>query len=446
MKIFLPFPARLFIIWLERGMDMKTKNLSIKIIIALVLGIAAGSICNMYAQQAFVMNIDKYVFNVIGQIFLNLIFMLVVPVVFVSIVLGVVGVGDPKLLGGIGLKTMTFFLTTTAIAITIGLALALLLKPGEGHSDLLKSDDVSSYKQTLKQQDKAKDSPANQTFDQTLISLFPKNPIQSMTEGNMLQVITFAIFVGVGLIMVGSKAEIVHRFFEQTNEVLMYIITMIMGLFAPIGTFGLVAHAFTGAGFGAIKQLGMYFFIVLLALAIHFFVVYGAAIKFLGKSSPLEFFKGFFPAITIGFSGSSSNAALPVSMECTKRMGVRSEIASFVQPLGATVNMDGTAIMQGVATIFIAQVSGADLSFGQLVTVVVVAVIASIGTAGVPGVGLIMLAMVLTAVDLDPAAIGIILGIDRLLDMTRTSVNITGDAACALIVSNAEDRKDAKRA
>jgi Na+/H+-dicarboxylate symporter len=422
-------------------MKMKTKNLSIKIVIALVLGITVGSICNIYAQSNFVTSIDKYVFNVVGQIFLNLIFMLVVPVVFVSIVLGVVGVGDPKLLGGIGAKTLAFFLSTTAIAICIGIALALIFKPGAGHSDLLNSEDVTKYQQTLNKQNESQDSAAKQTFDQTLINLFPKNPLQAMSEGNMLQIITFAIFIGIGIIMVGSKAQVVHRFFEQFNEVLMYVITMIMNLFAPIGTFGLVAHAFTGAGFGAIKQLGLYFVIVLAALLIHFFVVYGAAVRVLGKHSPLAFFKGFLPAITLGFSSSSSNAALPVSMNCTKKMGVRPEIASFVQPLGATINMDGTAIMQGVATIFIAQISGAQLSVLQLITVVVVAVVASIGTAGVPGVGLIMLAMVLNAVDLNPAAIGIILGIDRLLDMTRTSVNITGDAACALIISKNEDKK-----
>lgn len=420
---------------------MKTKNLSLKIVIALILGIAIGSIFNMFAQSSFVINVDKYVFNVIGQIFLNLIFMLVVPVVFVSIVLGVVGVGDPKLLGGIGLKTISFFLTTTAIAIIIGITLALVLQPGEGKSDLLKSEDVSSYQKTLDKEDNSQSSAANQSFDQTLINLFPKNPLQAMSEENMLQIITFAIFIGIGLIMVGSKAEGVYRLFEQTNEVLMYIVTMIMSVFAPIGTFGLVAHAFTGAGFGAIQQLGMYFFIVLLALFIHFFVIYGSAVKFIAKSSPLKFFKDFLPAITLGFSASSSTATLPVSLKCTKNMGVRSEVASFVQPLGATINMDGTAIMQGVATIFIAQISGVELSFMQIITVVVIAVVASIGTAGVPGVGLIMLAMVLNAVGLNPAAIGIILGIDRLLDMTRTSVNITGDAACALIISKAEDKK-----
>ncbi|EGQ3599212.1 dicarboxylate/amino acid:cation symporter [Staphylococcus pseudintermedius] len=420
---------------------MKFKGLTVKIIIALILGIALGSIFNFYVESKFVGFIDQYVFNVIGQIFLNLIFMLVVPVVFVSIVLGVIGVGDPKLLGGIGLKTLVFFLSTTAIAITLAMCLALIVKPGTGHSDLLKSEEVTTYQKKLDDQKATGASPINQTFDQTLINFFPKNAIQSMTTGNMLQIITFAIFVGIGIMMVGERGRIVHQFFEQFNEVLMYIISMVMNVFAPIGTFGLVAHAFTGAGFGAIRQLGLYFIVVLAALFIHFFVVYGGAVKFLAGRSPIEFFKGFFPAITVGFGGSSSNAALPVSMECTKKMGVKPEIASFVQPLGATINMDGTAIMQGVATIFIAQLSGADLTVLQLITVVAVAVIASVGTAGVPGVGLIMLAMVLTAVDLNPAAIGIILGIDRLLDMTRTAVNITGDAACALILSEREGRK-----
>ncbi|EGQ3328064.1 dicarboxylate/amino acid:cation symporter [Staphylococcus pseudintermedius] len=420
---------------------MKFKGLTVKIIIALILGIALGSIFNFYVESKFVGFIDQYVFNVIGQIFLNLIFMLVVPVVFVSIVLGVIGVGDPKLLGGIGLKTLVFFLSTTAIAITLAMCLALIVKPGAGHSDLLKSEEVTTYQKELDDQKATGASPINQTFDQTLINFFPKNAIQSMTTGNMLQIITFAIFVGIGIMMVGERGRIVHQFFEQFNEVLMYIISMVMNVFAPIGTFGLVAHAFTGAGFGAIRQLGLYFIVVLAALFIHFFVVYGGAVKFLAGRSPIEFFKGFFPAITVGFGGSSSNAALPVSMECTKKMGVKPEIASFVQPLGATINMDGTAIMQGVATIFIAQLSGADLTVLQLITVVAVAVIASVGTAGVPGVGLIMLAMVLTAVDLNPAAIGIILGIDRLLDMTRTAVNITGDAACALILSEREGRK-----
>ncbi len=300
---------------------MKFKGLTVKIIVALVLGITIGSIFNFYEGAKFVSFTDQYIFNVIGQVFLNLIFMLVVPVVFVSIVLGVIGVGDPKLLGGIGLKTLAFFLTTTALAITLAMCLALIVRPGAGHSDLLKSKEVTAYQKKLEGQKSAADSPVNQTFDQTVINFFPKNPLEAMSGGNMLQIITFAIFIGIGIMMVGEKGRIVHQFFEQFNNVLMYIITMIMNVFAPIGTFGLVAHAFTGAGFGAIKQLGLYFIVVLGALVIHFFVVYGGAVKFLAKRSPIAFFKGFFPAITVGFGGSSSNAALPVSMECTKKNG-----------------------------------------------------------------------------------------------------------------------------
>ncbi len=329
------------------------------------------------------------------------------------------------------------------------MCLALVFKPGTGKADLLNSDDVKKYVLEQKQKEKAAEAEGtsvHQTFDQTLINLIPKNPVLAMSETNMLQVITFAIFIGIGMIALGEKVSAVKLLFEQTNDILMFIVTAIMQYFAPIGTFGLVATAFTNAGFGAIKQLGMYFFVVLLALFLHMILVYGGAIKFLARRSPIWFFKGFAPAMTVGFSSSSSNATLPISLECAQdNLGVRKEISSFVQPLGATINMDGTAIMQGVATIFIAQISGVDLTIMQMVTVVAIAVIASIGTAGVPGVGLVMLAMVLTSVGLNPAAIGIILGIDRLLDMTRTAVNISGDAACAVVINAREKQKLAKK-
>ncbi|RAI79441.1 dicarboxylate/amino acid:cation symporter [Macrococcoides goetzii] len=429
---------------------MKIKgNMTVRIIIALIAGIAIGSFFNLYQDASWVKWINQYVFNVIGQIFLNLIFMLVVPVVFVSIVLGVLGVGDPKHLGSIGLKTISFFLVTTALAITLAMSLALVFKPGEGKSDLLNSDEVKTYAEEQKKkaaEAEAEGSPANQTFDQTLINLIPKNPVLAMSETNMLQVITFAIFIGIGMIALREKVSAVKLLFEQTNEILMFIVTAIMQYFAPLGTFGLVATAFTNAGFGAIKQLAMYFFVVLLGLFLHMILVYGGAVSFLARRNPIWFFKGFAPAMTVGFSSSSSNATLPISLECAQdNLEVRKEISSFVQPLGATINMDGTAIMQGVATIFISQISGVDLTLGQMVTVVVIAVVASIGTAGVPGAGLVMLAMVLTSVGLNPAAIGIILGIDRLLDMTRTAVNISGDAACAVVISEQEKRYLAKK-
>lgn len=424
---------------------MKIGNkLTLYIVIALIAGIAIGSIFNTMADQAWVMWIDQYIFNVLGQIFLNLIFMVVVPVVFISIVLGVVSVGDPKTLGVLGIKTMAFYLVTTAIAISLAIGVALILQPGEGQADLLQTDEVSEYRETELEGGDTQ-MAMETTFDQTLINIIPDNIFMAMADQNMLQIIAFAIFIGVGLIAVKEKASGIVTLFEQANEVIMWIVLAIMKYFAALGAFGLVATAFTQAGFGAIQQLGMYFICVLLALFIHFAIVYGSAVQFLAKKSFVWFIKGFAPAMSVAFSTSSSSAVLPVSLETAQnKLGVRKSISSFVQPLGATVNMDGTAIMQGVATVFIAQLSGIDLTVGQMVTVVIIATIASIGTAGVPGVGLVMLAMVLTAVGLDPAAIGIILGIDRLLDMTRTVVNITGDATIALVLDHHADVKEGK--
>jgi Na+/H+-dicarboxylate symporter len=259
----------------------------------------------------------------------------------------------------------------------------------------------------------------------------------------MLQIIAFAIFIGIAMIAAKDKSARLTALFEEANDVVMWIVMAIMKYFAAIGAFGLVATAFVQAGFGAIQQLGMYFVCVLLALFIHLAIVYGSAVQFLAKKSFVWFIKNFAPAMGVAFSTSSSSAVLPISLETAQEnLKIRKSVSSFVQPLGATINMDGTAIMQGVATVFIAQLSGIDLTLMQMVTVVIIAVVASIGTAGVPGVGLVMLAMVLTAVGLDPAAIGIIIGIDRLLDMTRTMVNITGDAAIALVINEQQTRRE----
>ena len=339
---------------------------------------------------------------------------------------------------------MIFYLATTAIAISLAIGIALVLQPGEGQADLLNTEEVSEYRSTELEGGDT-ELAMETTFDQTLINIIPDNLFMAMAEQNMLQIIAFAIFIGVGLIAVKEKASGIIKLFEQANEVIMWIVLAIMKYFAALGAFGLVATAFTQAGFGAIQQLGMYFICVLLALFIHFAVVYGSVVQFLGKHSFVWFIKQFMPAMTVAFSTSSSSAVLPVSLETAQnKLGIRKSISSFVQPLGATVNMDGTAIMQGVATVFIAQLSGIDLTIGQMATVVIIATIASIGTAGVPGVGLVMLAMVLTAVGLDPAAIGIIIGIDRLLDMTRTSVNITGDATIALVIDHQQNVKEGK--
>lgn len=404
---------------------MVSLRLATKIIIGLIVGAVVGLVLNLVSPDVFKV-LDTYLFTPLGQIFLNLINMLVVPIVFFSITLGVAGLGDPKKLGRIGFKTISFFLVTTAIAIIIGLFLATIIQPG--HVGNFNTEGVSF---------EAEKAPST---GETLLNIIPSNPIQAFAEGNMLQIIAFSIFVGFGIAMLGKKAEALLTVVEQGNNLMMYLVNIVMK-FAPYGTFGLIATAVGSQGLSAIKAMGLYMIVVVLALLIHSIVTYGSAVFFLAKYNPFIFFKKFSPAMSVAFSTSSSNATLPVSMDTAqKELNIPKSISSFVQPLGATINMDGTAIMQGVATIFIAQVYDVNLTMIELVTVVLTAVLASIGTAGVPGVGLILLAMVFSSVGLPVAGIGLILGIDRLLDMARTAVNITGDAACALVVSETEKK------
>ncbi|MCM3597629.1 dicarboxylate/amino acid:cation symporter [Metabacillus idriensis] len=400
-------------------------KLATKIIIGLILGAIVGLILNITAPDLF-KQLDTFLFTPLGKIFLNLINMLVVPIVFFSITLGVAGLGDPKKLGRIGVKTVSYFLVTTAVAIVIGLILSMTIQPGNvGEFD------------TKSAEYEAKEAPS---VADTFLNMIPTNPIKAFADGNMLQIIIFSIFVGLGITFLGKKASTLYKVVEQGNDLMMYLVNVVMK-FAPFGTFGLIATAVGSQGLDALKAMGLYMGVVLLALVIHAIVTYGSSILFIAKQSPIWFFKNFAPAMAVAFSTSSSNATLPVSMETAqKRLKVPEPISSFVQPLGATINMDGTAIMQGVATIFIAQVYNIDLSVTQLLTVVLTAVLASIGTAGVPGVGLIMLAMVLNSVGLPVAGIALIIGIDRLLDMARTAVNITGDAACAVIVAETEKK------
>ncbi|TYR77416.1 dicarboxylate/amino acid:cation symporter [Rossellomorea vietnamensis] len=403
-------------------------GLTSKIIIGLIAGAITGLLLNIFAKDVFDIA-DPYLFTPLGRIFLNLISMLVVPIVFVSIVLGSAGLGDPKKLGRIGIKTILFFLLTTCIAIVIGLSLANVIDPGL----------VEGIDTTNNEGFETEEAPP---VGETLMNIIPKNPLAAMTEGNMLQIIAFAIFIGFGLTALGDKTKGILKLVDQANDLLMYLVTLVMK-FAPYGTFGLIASAIGSQGWGAIKAMWLYMMVVILALVVHAAVTYGGAVLLLARKSPLWFFKNFSPAMSVAFSTSSSNATLPISMETAqKRLKVSEPVSSFVQPLGATINMDGTAIMQGVATVFIAQVYSVDLSIGELVTVVLTAVLASIGTAGVPGVGLILLAMVLSSVNLPVEGIGLILGIDRLLDMARTSINISGDAACALIVSESEKKRE----
>ncbi|MBZ5200136.1 dicarboxylate/amino acid:cation symporter [Planomicrobium chinense] len=405
---------------------MKKNSLTVKVLSGLVLGAIVGLLINLFAPGAFE-NLNTYLFVPLGQIFLSLIKMLVVPLVLFSIILGTTGLGDPAKLGRIGFKTIAYFLVTTTIAILIGLGLAAVIKPGlAGDFDL----ENASFE--------VEEAPA---VAETLLNIIPANPLAAMTEGNMLQIIVFAVFVGLALTALGEKTRGVVKLIEQGNEIMMYLVGLVMK-FAPYGTFGLIATAVGSQGFSAMKAMGSYMVVILAALLLHAAFTYGGTVAFLAKKNPIWFFKKFAPAMTVAFSTSSSTATLPVSMEVAQKdLGVPKSISSFVQPLGATINMDGTAIMQGVATMFIAQAYGVDLTAIELATVVLTAVLASIGTAGVPGVGLIMLAMVLGSVNLPVAGIGLVIGIDRLLDMTRTAINISGDAACAVYVAETEGKR-----
>ncbi|MDY0404100.1 dicarboxylate/amino acid:cation symporter [Virgibacillus sp. 179-BFC.A HS] len=402
-------------------------SLTKKILIALVTGVIAGIILTFVPENVF-HSLDTYALTPVGQIFLNLIMMLVVPIVFVSIVLGTAGLGDPVKLGKIGIQTITFYLATTAIALIIGVAVAYALHPG--HAGVFNIKDAS-YEQ--------KDAPP---IMDTIVNIIPQNPIEAMSSGDMLQVIAFAVFIGLAIAVLGDKVAGIRRLFEQANEILIFLINGIM-VTAPYGAFALIASAIGGAGLNAIGSMAMYMVAVILSLFIHGAVTYSLAIKGLGKASPIKFYKGFFPAMSVAFSTSSSSAALPVAMKTAQEnLGVRKSISSFVQPLGATINMDGTGIMQAVAAVFISQVYGIPLSFTDIVLIILTATLASIGTAGVPGVGLVMLAMVLKQVGLPVDGIALIIGVDRLLDMLRTSLNITGDAVCAYVISENEKRKD----
>ncbi|MED0886878.1 dicarboxylate/amino acid:cation symporter [Bacillus mycoides] len=396
------------------------------ILIALFLGLVVGLTLNLAAPSIFE-PLNQYAFNPLGQLFIRLIKMLVVPVVFISIVLGAAGLGDPKQLGRIGLKSISFFLVTTAVAISITVTFALIIKPGAGGN--FKTDGL-----------KYEGAKTETSFVDTLLNIVPDNPAKAMVDGNMLQIIAFAALIGLGLAVLGKRVQGVHSLLEQGNELMMYLVNLVMKL-APIGTFGLLASSVGKMGLAGVAAMFKYMIVVMLVLIIHGVFVYGGLLKVLAKESIIRFFKHFGPVMAIGFSTSSSNASLPFTMKTAQeKLGVPKAISSFVQPLGATINMDGTAIMQGVATVFIAQVYGVELTLPQLAMVVLTAVLASIGTAGVPGVGLVMLTMVLNQVNLPVEGIALIIGIDRILDMSRTAVNISGDAICAMIVANSEEK------
>jgi len=367
------------------------------------------------------------VFYVTGKVFLYALQMLVVPLVFVSLFCGTTALNDPKMLGKLGGKTLVLYLITTAVAITIAISFAYIINPGVGF-DL--PTDVEFT---------AKQAPP---FVDVLINLVPRNPVQAMATGNMLQIIVFSILLGLASTMAGEPGKRVICFFEDFNVVIMKLVKMVMEL-APYAVFALIAKVFAEIGVEAISKLSWYFITVMTALFIHALVVYPLMLTTLAKLNPIKFLLKMRTPMTFAFGTASSNATIPVTMRTAiERMGVDKSVGSFSIPFGATINMDGTSIMQGVATVFIAQAYGIDLTLIQLGTVVLMATMASIGTAGVPGVGLIMLATVLTQVGIPVEGIGIIIGVDRLLDMTRTAVNVTGDCAVTCIVAKSEGKLD----
>ena len=405
----------------------KKLGLTTTIFIALLAGAAFGIFLCYVVPSGHVKDdiLVEGILFVIGQGFIRLMKMLVVPLVFCSLVCGSMSIGDTKKLGTVGVRTLIFYLFTTALAVTIALSVGNMINPGKGL-------DMSAVKSNATA---VQEMEATSLTD-TLLNIIPDNPIGSLANGNMLQIIVFALIVGIILAKLGDRTETVGNFFSQFNDIMMEMTMMVMSL-APIGVFCLISRTFATIGFSAFIPLGKYMIGVIVALAIQCFVVYLGLLKIFIGLNPFKFIKNFFPVMAFAFSTATSNATIPLSIDTlAKKMGVSKKISSFTIPLGATINMDGTAIMQGVAVVFAAQAFGIHLTIVDYITVIGTATLASIGTAGVPSVGLVTLTMVFNSVGLPVEAIGLIMGIDRILDMTRTAVNITGDAVCTTIVAH----------
>lgn len=403
----------------------KKMTLTGKILLGLFLGFIFGLVLKQLPEG----NIKDTIIlggilKILGSGFTSAIKMMVVPLVFVSLICGTASMGDVKKLGRIGGKTMLFYLGTTAIAIITALFLGSVLKPGVG----LDMSNMISGEVAIGE---------SKSLVDIILNIIPTNPIQSLANGEMLQVIFFALLTGLALNMVGENAAPIKTIFESANEVCMKMVNIIM-LFAPYGVFALVANTFATVGSDAIIVLLKYILIVLLGMIIHVTIVYGGLFKLFTKQSIKPFLKKFTRVAAVTFSTASSNASVPVSLEVMEELGVGKTTRSFTIPMGATINMDGTAIMQGVAALFIAQIYGVDLGINAMITIVLTATLASIGTAGVPGVGMIMLSMVLTSVGLPLEGIGLIMGVERIIDMFRTTVNVMGDNIATLIIANSE--------
>ncbi|MFH1052226.1 MAG: dicarboxylate/amino acid:cation symporter [bacterium] len=371
-----------------------------------------------------------------GTLFIKLLSFLAIPLVLASLIIGAASLEDIKKLGRIGIKTFTIYIVTTAIAISIGLGMANLIEPGKQLNEFTKNRLIGTFQPDS-------EDLVMQNIDIDIIDFFldivPSNPINAMASGNMLQIVFFAVIFGITLTFIGrEKSKPVVDLFDGISSAMIKMVDFIMFL-APIGVFALISTTIADFGFGIISTLFWYMLAVLLGLLIHTIVIYSLIVKYLGKMSPAKFFKGIRNVQAIGFSTSSSAATLPINIKsCENNLGVPKQISGFVLPLGATINMDGTALYQGVAAVFIAQVYGFDLSIIQQLTIVITAVLASIGTAPVPGVGIIMLVMILNAIHIPPEGIALIIGVDRILDMCRTITNVSGDAAVAVAITGQE--------
>ena len=404
--------------------EKKKLSLTTWIALGLVLGVIAG-----LAFQGAPDVATEYI-KPFGTIYLNLIKMVVVPVVLLSIMQGIVSLQDVRKVGSIGVKTICFYLVTTAIAITLGLVLANVLQVGAGYTI---STEGLSYE--------AAEAPS---LMDTIVNIFPSNFFQPLADATMLQVIVIALFFGFGIILAGEKGKLAKDLVDSCAEVSFKVMFIILKL-SPIGVFALICPVVASNGPDVLLPLLKVILVAYAAYIIHMIVTYSTAVKLASGMSPLKFFKGMSEPILFAFSSASSVGTLPFNMDATQQMGARKEVSSFVLPLGATINMYGTAIYQGVCAIFIAQIFGVDLTIAQQLTIILTATLASVGTAGVPGAGMIMLAMVLESVGLPLEGIALVAGIDRILDMGRTTVNITGDAACTMCVDAWEKKREARK-
>lgn len=408
-------------------------SMTAQILIAMGAGFALGLLLNLtgLAGQALVKTwLLDGVLKVVGELFKNALLMMTLPLIFVSLACGVGSLKEPAQLGRIGGKTLAFYLFSTIFSISFALLLAAIVQPGAGV-------DMGAGQ--------ALNIQAPPSLVAQLSTMIPPNPVAAFASGNVLQVLIFALLFGLAVVLSGEAGRPVESFLTSLNEVVMRLVGIVMAV-APYGVFALLTIAIAQLGLTQIAALGKYFVLVLVLLLFHLFVTYPLALKFIGGLNPMMWIRKMRPVLLFAFSTSSSNATIPVTLKTTERaLGVSNRVASFTIPLGATINMNGTSIMQGVATLFIAQAYGVELTLLQLATVVGMATLASVGTAGVPGVGLIMLSMVLTQVGLPVEAIGVIMGIDRLLDMTRTAVNVSGDVAVSCIIAKQEGELDLAR-